>query len=124
VFSAYLIFIAILIIITSHYSTRTQRLTARRALPVLATLFLLSYTKVLLTVSKTLFFISIITHVSSNHTNLVWSVDANMPLFELKIIILFIACLILFMILMLFNILLLLPGNCHVLDISIISSHY
>jgi len=74
---------------------------------VLATLFLLSYTKVLLTVSKTLFFISIITHLPSNHTNLVWSVDANMSLFGLKIIILFIACLILFMILILFNILLL-----------------
>ena len=42
-FPFYLIFIATLIIITSRYSTTIQRLTARRALPVLATLFLLSY---------------------------------------------------------------------------------
>ena len=46
-FPFYLIFIATLIIITSRYSTMIQRLTARRALPVLATLFLLSYTKIL-----------------------------------------------------------------------------
>ena len=48
VFPFYLIFIATLIIITSHYSTTIQRLTTRRALPVLATLFLLSYTKILI----------------------------------------------------------------------------
>ena len=42
-FPFYLIFIATLIIITSRYSTTIQRLTARRALPVLATLFLLLY---------------------------------------------------------------------------------
>ena len=54
-FPAYLIFIATMIIIASRYYSRIQRLTARRALPVLATLFLLSYTKVLLTVSSVLF---------------------------------------------------------------------
>ena len=44
-FPFYLIFIVtLIIIITSRYSTTMQRLTARRALPVLATLFLLSYT--------------------------------------------------------------------------------
>ena len=40
-FPFYLIFIATLITITSRYSIKVQRLTARRALPVLATLFLL-----------------------------------------------------------------------------------
>ena len=40
-FSFYLIFIATLLFITSHYSITVQRLTARRALPVLATLFIL-----------------------------------------------------------------------------------
>ena len=46
VFPAYLILIATSLIIASRYSGRIQRLTARRALPVLATLFLLSYTSV------------------------------------------------------------------------------
>ena len=103
-FPFYLIFIATLIIIASHYSTTIQRLTARRALPVLATLFLLSYTKILRIVSSVLFFYSTITHLPSKHTTLVWSVDANVPLFGVTFTILFIACLILFLILILFNI--------------------
>ena len=70
-FPFYLIFIATLIIITSRYSTTIQRLTARRALPVLATLFLLSYTKILRIVSSVLFFYSTITHLPSKHTTLV-----------------------------------------------------
>ena len=94
----YLIFIATLLIITSRYSTTIQKLTARRALPVLATLFLLSYSKVLLTVSNVLFSYTSITHLSSNHITLVWSVDTSVPLFGVKFTILFIACLILFLI--------------------------
>ena len=70
VFPIYLIFIATLLIITSRYSTTIQRLTARRALPVLATLFLLSYTKVLLTVSNVLFSYTSIIHLPSNYTTL------------------------------------------------------
>ena len=106
-FPFYLIFIATLIIIASRYSTKVQRLTARRALPVLATLFLLSYTKILRIVTSVLFFYSTITHLPSKHTTLVWSVDANDPLFGVRFTILFIVCLILFLILVPFNVILL-----------------
>ena len=106
-FPFYLIFIATLIIITSHYSTTIQRLTARRALPVLATLFLLSYTKILRIVSSVLFFYSTITHLPSKHTTLAWSVDANVPLFGVRFTVLFVVCLILFLILVPFNVILL-----------------
>ena len=106
-FPFYLIFIATLLIITSRYSITVQRLTARRALPVLATLFLLSYTKILRTVSSVLFSYSTITHLPSKHTTVVWSVDANVPLFGIKFTLLFIACLILFLVLIPFNIILL-----------------
>ena len=106
-FPFYLIFIATLIIITSRYSTTIQRLTARRALPVLATLFLLSYTKILRIVSSVLFFYSTITHLPNKHTTLVWSVDANVLLFGVRFAILFIVCLILFLILVPFNVILL-----------------
>ena len=106
-FPFYLIFIATLIIITSRYSTTIQRLTARRALPVLATLFLLSYTKILRIVCTVLFSYSTITHLPSKHTTLVWSVDANVPLFGVRFISLFIVCLILFLILVPFNVILL-----------------
>ena len=92
-FPAYLILIATLLIIASRHSTTVRRITARRALPVLATLFLLSYTKVLRTVSCVLFYYSTITHLPSGHTTLVWAVDANVPLFGLKYTALFIVCL-------------------------------
>ena len=102
-FPAYLILIATLLIIASRHSTKVQRITARRALPVLATLFLLSYTKILHTISSVLFYYSTITHLPSGHTTLVWTVDANVPLFDLKYTALFIVCLILFIMLLPFN---------------------
>ena len=58
-FPVYLFLIAHLLILGSRYSSRIQKLTAQKALPVLATLLLLSYTKILLTVamSSSLFFL-------------------------------------------------------------------
>ena len=106
-FPFYLIFIATLLIITSRYSTTIQRLTAHRALPVLATLFLLSYTKILHTVSIVLFSYSTITQLPSGQSTLVWSVDANVPLLGVRFIILFITCLIIFLIQVPFTIILL-----------------
>ena len=106
-FPFYLMIIAALIIILSRHYTAIQRLTARRALPVLATLFLLSYTKILQTISSVLFFYTSITYLPSKHTTLVWSVDANVALFGVKFTILFIVCLVLFLILLSFNIILL-----------------
>ena len=106
-FPFYLMIIAALIIILSRHYTAIQRLTASRALPVLATLFLLSYTKILQTISSGLFFYTSITYLPSKHTTLVWSVDANVPLFGVKFTILFIVCLMLFLILLSFNIILL-----------------
>ena len=106
-FPCYLIFIATMLIITSRYSFRIQRLTVRRALPVLATLFLLSYTKVLSTASIVLFYYTSLTHLPSKRTTVVWSVDTNIPLFTFQFIILFIVCLILFIFLVVFNIILL-----------------
>ena len=106
-FPFYLIFIAALLIITSRYSSIIRRLTAHRALPVLATLFLLSYTKILRTVCNVLFLYSSVTYLPSKQTKLLWSVDANVPLFGVQFTLLFIVCLILFLILVPFNVILL-----------------
>ena len=103
VFPFYLISIAILLIVASRYSYRIQRLTARRALPVLATLFILSYTKILQTVWMALFFYSSVTHLPSKQTTTIWSVDTSVTIFEAKYIVLFIVCLILFVVLWMFN---------------------
>ena len=106
-FPFYLIFIATLLIIGSRYSNRIQTITAHRALPVLATLFLLSYTKFLRIASNVLFFYSSITHLPSKHTTHVWSTDANIPLFRVQFTVLFVVCLILFLVLVYFNFILL-----------------
>ena len=105
-FPCYLIIIAASIIITSRYSYRILRLTYTRSLPVLATLFLLSYTGVLRTVLTVLFSYSTITHLPSGHKQIVWSIDASVPLFGLKFTILFITSLVLFLLLIPFNIVL------------------
>ena len=106
IFPIYLIFLATLLIITSRYSTKIQRLTAHRALPVLATLFLLSYTKILRTVSSVLFSYSTITSLPNKTTTLVWSVDTEVKRFGLKFSLLFVVCFIIFLILLPFNIVL------------------
>ena len=108
-FPSYLMIIAFTLIIGSRHSTKLQRLTANRVLKVLATLFLLSYTKVLLTTCQVLFFFSPVTHLPSNHTTLVWSVDTGVVLFGVKFCILYSVCLILFIILLIFNVVLLFP---------------
>ena len=106
-FPCYLVIIAASIIIASRYSYKILRLTYTRSLPVLATLFLLSYTGVLRTVLTVLFSYSVITHLPSGHKQIVWSIDASVPLFGLKFTILFITCLVLFLLLIPFNITLL-----------------
>ena len=106
-FPVYLAFIATVIIISSRYSSRILRWTYTRSLPVLATLFLLSYTSVMRTVLTVLFSYSTITQLPSDHQQLVWSIDASVPLFGLKFTILFITCIVLFLLLIPFNIIIL-----------------
>jgi len=106
-FPLYLIMISSALIMGSRYSSKVQRLTARRGLHVLATLFLLSYTKILSMVCHVLFFYTEITHLPSRHTQLFWSVDTSVELLGVKFTILFIICLLILFVLILFNILLL-----------------
>ena len=106
-FPVYLIILAVIIIVASRYSSKLLRLTYTRSLPVLTTLFLLSYTGVLRTVLTVLFSYSTITYLPSGHKQIVWSIDASVPLFGLKFTILFITCLVLFLLLIPFNITLL-----------------
>ena len=102
VFPFYIISIATVIIVVSRYSIMIKRLTTHRTISVLATLFLLSFTNILCTTSSVLFTYSSISHLPSKHTRIVWSLDANVPLFEAKFILLFVLCIVLFSLLILF----------------------
>ena len=108
-FPSYLILIAILLITGSRYSIIIQRVTARRALPVLATIFLLSYTKVLRTVCIARFWYYKVILLPSNKTELFWSVDTTVHLFGIRFLIMFVVSIILFLILLPFNVVLLFP---------------
>ena len=106
-FPTYLILIAIVLILTSRYFAMVQRITAHRALPVLATLFLLSYTKILRVVCNVLFWYTKVTHLPSNKYKLTWLVDTTAKIFGFKFLMLFIICLILLLVLLPFNTILL-----------------
>ena len=74
VFPLYIWSIAGLIIVLSRYSDRVAKLMGNSSVPVLATLFLLSYVKLLRTIISALS-LSILTTTDS--TKVVWSTDGN-----------------------------------------------
>ena len=113
IFPAYVWFLQILIIILSRYSSKVVRLVGRQIIPVLATMILLSYTKLIRTVFKALFFTNIQCTGDKNITLLRWYIDANvqyvggychLPLFLFSLIVL---------------ILLIIPYTCYLLAIPL-----
>ena len=82
VFPIYIWLIIILIIIVSHYSSRVSKLVGSNAVPVLATLVLLSYVKIIRTYV-------LATRVSylyceNESVEIVWSVDGNLSYWNSK----------------------------------------
>ena len=74
IFSAYIWLLLILIIILSRYSSKMVRLVGRQIIPVLATMILLSYNKLIRTVFQTLYS----TNIQCNgKTFQRWTIDAN-----------------------------------------------
>ena len=106
-FPTYLIMIASLLIITSRYFTIVQRMTAHRGLAVLATLFLLSYTKVLSTVCNALFWYSELTLLPNNTSTIIWLTDTSSPVFGIKFSMIFVVYLCVLLLLLPFNLILL-----------------
>ena len=96
VFPFYIWFLVIMIIVLSHYFTLAARLSGRNAVQVLATLYLLSYAK-LLRITITVFQS---THLEypDNTVRKVWFYDGNVDYLKGKHIPLFIAALLLFLI--------------------------
>ena len=75
-FPAYVWFILILIIILSRYSSKVVQLVGTQVIPVLATMILLSYTKVIRIVFQILHYTNI--QCSENNVTLLrWYIDAN-----------------------------------------------
>ena len=93
IFPFYIWAIAGLIIAATKYSSRLTNLLGNRAVPVLNTLVLLSYMKLLNTVVSALEF-SILVYAkypTPSTTSVVWSVDGNLTYFSFPHILLFLA---------------------------------
>ena len=82
VFPVYIWVIILIIIILSHYSSRVSKLVGSNAVSVLATLVLLTYTKLI----RTHVLVFRISHVyfESGREELVWAVDGNLLISETK----------------------------------------
>ena len=92
-FPLYIWLLVTVIIIASHYSTRASRLSGNNAVQVLATLFLLSYAK-LLRLIITIFSSTELVYPDGYHRR-VWLYDGNVDYLQGKHIPLFIAALVL-----------------------------
>lgn len=90
VFPLYVWCITGVVIIASRYSTRASKIFGNNSVPVLATLILLSYTKLLRTIIISLGF-SLLNY--DDGTKIVWSFDGNVPYFSAAHTILFLAAL-------------------------------
>ena len=90
VFPLYVWCITLVVIVASHYSTRASKIFGNNSVPVLATLILLSYTKLLRTIIVSLGF-SLLNYPDG--TRIVWSFDGNVLYFSAGHAILFIAAL-------------------------------
>ena len=86
-FPLYIYLIAGIVIVLSHWSSRFSKLTGKNSIQVLATLFLLSYTR-LLRLTINVFSYAELTYSDGHHTK-VWLVDGNVEYFKGKHIPLF-----------------------------------
>ena len=82
IFPGYVWFLLILIVILSQYSSKVVRLVGSHAVPVLATMILLSYTKLIRTVFQALYFTNIQCNGNNNVPLLRWYIDANVQYFR------------------------------------------
>ena len=102
VFPLYLLCIVGVLAITSRYSSYVERLTRKRVISVISTIFLLSYNKIVLVTAKVLFSFTTVHKVDGNKTDkmLIWQYSHE-SILGIKFILLFIACLLVFLLILL-----------------------
>ena len=90
-FPLYILAIVSVVIIASYYSTQVTKLFGTNAVSVLATLILLSYTKILRVLIAVFSFTTI--EGTNDHSSVVWLYDGNVEYFESRHVVLFMAAL-------------------------------
>ena len=106
-FPSYLLFIVAVLAFASRYSSSVEKLTRRRVIPVITTIFLLSYSKILLVTIKVLFSYTNMYSLPDNKKTVLWKWDSSIRLFGPRFSILFLVCLVVLLLVLLPLILLL-----------------
>lgn len=91
VFPAYIWLLAILFIVLAHYSTLMSRLLGNNSVPVLATLFLLTYNKILRNIINTVNLTRV--EIPGAPSKLVWTHDGNLNYLDSSHVFLFMVAL-------------------------------
>ena len=101
-FPSYLLFTFAMLVFASRYSSTVERLTRKRVILVIVTIFLFSYSKLLLIITKVLCSYTIVyRRLTDNTKRTIWMWDTSVPLFGIKFSILFTASLLLVLVVLL-----------------------
>jgi len=90
-FPFYLLSIVAALVVASRYSMKVERLTRQKVIPVIATIFLLSYNKIIIVTFDVLFSYS---HLNSGKTEIYWTLDTKVCLFGVWHLLLLFFCVI------------------------------
>ena len=97
IFPLYLLLIVGVIVTASRYSRFVEQRTRKRVIPVIATIVLLSYNKLLMAATKVLFSYKTVYRLNDNSKQVIWMWDSSVPLISIKFLLLFMAALVIFL---------------------------
>ena len=109
IFPVYVILLVIGLSFASKYSQVVERLTRKRVIPVIATLYLLAYNKMLLITTNVLLSYRTIHYLKTQKSETYWSLCTQTSLFGLEFVLLFIFCILILLLLLPTTILQLFP---------------
>ena len=112
VFPIYLLFIVAGMVVASRYIPKIERITRKKVIPVIATLYLLSYNKIMIITFRGLFSFIKIHHLSSREAKIYWPVDTTISVGELTMLCVFCG-LVLVILIIPTNIILLFTKKCY-----------
>ena len=92
IFPLYLLLIVLGLVMASRYISRVEKITRRKVIPVIATLYLLSYNRIMMVTFRGLFSYNRIGCLYSGNTELHWSSDTEILVPNTTFILLFIFC--------------------------------
>lgn len=96
-FPAYVLMITAGLVYASRHFPIVEKLTRRKVIPVMATLFLLSYNKIMVVTFNGLFAYTTIYYLNRESKKVYWAIDTDISLFGAKHLLLFTFCALLFL---------------------------